>query len=140
MPEIRDVGLIAEKWRSRAPQAAGDYKDGVERTTKDWAKNTTSANAAWEAGVTAAISAGRWVKGVEKTGTAMWRERTLAKGPARWVSGIQLSGDAYELAFQRYAAVIKRTNLPKRGPRGSAENYRRSQLMGEALHAERMKG
>lgn len=137
MPITVDVARAAEKWKRKAGSSQQDYEDGVRLTTNDWGTRTASAASSYVAGVQAAIGAKRWEAGVAKAGTAGWREPTLAKGPARWAQGIQLSGDKYAQGFSAYAQVISSTTLPPRGPRGSAVNYQRSQVLGTALNVRR---
>lgn len=138
MPEIKPVSSIAEKWSRRAPSAQADYRDGVQSTTKDWAARTVAAGDAYRTGVQDAMNANRFESGVNAAGNTKWKNNTLSKGPARWVEGIQKSGDAYAKGFAPYAQVIASTTLPPRGTRGSAQNYERSRLMGEALNRERV--
>jgi len=140
MPPIKAIELINAKWQKRAPEALKDYQDGVQNTKKDWAANTAAAADNYVSGIQAAIAAGRFEAGVARAGTEAWRQAAMVKGPARWAQGIKLSGDAYIRGFGRYHAVIANTTLPPRGPRGSAENYERSRIMGEALNRARLSG
>ena len=137
MTAIADPNTISAKWKRRVAGAQQDYKDGVTNTQKDWQGLTAQANANYKAGVQAAVTADRFLSGVNKAGTAKWRTNAASKGPARWSEGCQLAGDAYASGFAPYQAVIANTTLPARGPRGATQNYNRSQVLGQALNAAR---
>lgn len=139
MPSMRPLNEITGKWKARAQQATGDYRDGVARTDKDWAELTIAAAGNYDAGVQAAIAGGHFAKGVARSGTANWKAKTIEKGPPRWAQGIAVSGEAYVRGMEPYAEVIKSISLTPRGPKGSAGNYRRSQEMGTALHDTKLR-
>lgn len=138
MPAVKPLNIISSKWTERARTSGEDYRLGVERTQKDWAGNTSQAADNYREGVTQAIAANRFEQGVSAKGTAGWKADTLAKGPQRWIQGVQLSGDKYAQGFAPYHQVISNTQLPARGPRGSAQNYERSRVMGQALNTARV--
>lgn len=135
-----DVQRISEKWKRKSAASQQDYADGVANTSADWAGLTTNAAAAYNAGIQASLAARRFESGVAKAGTAKWKSQTIAKGPARWTQGIDLSGDNYIRGFTPYAQVIQGLSLPPRGPRGAAQNYNRSLVLGKALNDKRTKG
>lgn len=137
MTAIPDTQTIGQKWSRKAAASAEDYRDGVTRTTTDWAGNTVAAAAAYKAGLTAAMNANRFEAGVSGAGTAKWKANTIAKGPDRYAQGVSLSADAYVRGFAPYQQVIANTTLPPRGPRGDARNWERSKVLGQALNRAR---
>jgi hypothetical protein len=65
---IKDTGLLAKKFVTRAAASASDYKSGVEQSGQDWATNTAAAGDNYSAGVQQAIADGRFAKGVAAAG------------------------------------------------------------------------
>lgn len=138
MPPVKSLDRISEKWARVAGVSQEEYIQGIKNPRTDWAKATSDSEANYDRGVQAAIQRKAFGKGVAKAGTAKWQERALVKGPARWAEGINVSRDAYEKAFAPYREVLMRTPLPPRGPRGDAKNYARVQIIGDALHKEKL--
>ena len=134
MPAIKSASEIASKWSRVTPQRSQDYQEGVSNPKKDWATETAAAEATYVSGVTEAAGQGRFGKGVREAGTEKWKKNALEKGVSRWPAGVAQGADEYQKNFAPYVDVISRTSLPKRGPRGSAQNYARSREMGQALH------
>lgn len=139
MPPVKSLDRISARWISAAQAASGAYEDGIENPKKDWATETKKAEDAYIAGVQAAAAQKRFGKGVAAAGTQKWKSNALSKGVARWAPGISLGRDAYEKGFAPYRAVIERTTLPPRGPRGAPGNIQRVTVMSKALHDERIK-
>ena len=135
MASIRSAELIAKKWASVTPQRAGDYKFGVENPRADWKINTVAAKPAWESGVTAAIAAGSFVKGVNRAGTAAWTKGAVEKGTSRWGPGVQLGQEAYMTGFAPYQAAIASLKLPPRGARRDPQNMLRVKAVVDAMVA-----
>ena len=75
MPIVKDIAKVAEKWARVTPQRAADYEAGVRDPIRDWATNTTAANAAWKAGIAEASAKDRFSKGVQKVGTDKWKRK-----------------------------------------------------------------
>lgn len=137
MPAVR--GNPAEKWARRAGVAQQDYTAGVSNPRRSWSQAATSAAATWAAGVQTAIAGGRFAKGVQKAGDSAWSEGAKGKGVNRFAEGVAGAQDKYSAGIAPYLAVITSTTLPARGPKGSAVNFQRSQVMGAALHAAKVK-
>lgn len=138
MPPIKDPAQIADKWTRVVQTRTQDYADGIENPRTDWKTATLAAAPAQSAGVQAALANKSFEKGVGRSSTDAWKEGARTKGRGRWAEGIALSGGKYAANFAPFASVIRNTQLPARGPVGSATNYQRSQKMGEALHAAKM--
>ena len=139
MPAVKSLDKISAKWAEVSQRSQGAYEDGVRNPRKDWAKNTASASSAYAAGVQAAVSSGRFQKGVISAGTPKWQQNSIEKGPARWAEGIRLSQSAYERGFAPYRTVIENLTLSPRGPVGDPGNINRVREIAEALHNERLR-
>jgi len=138
MPAVKPLDRISAKWRRVASVSQPEYEAGIANPRSDWKTATIKATPAYEAGVQAAIQQKRFQAGVEAAGTSKWQRNALEKGPARWAEGINLSGDAFEAGFAPFRAVIERTVLPPRGPKGSPQNIQRVAVIANALHKEKM--
>jgi len=139
MPPVKSLDRISAKWRRQAQASQTEYSDGVANPKADWKSQTLNATTSWEQGVQQAVQNKRFGAGVERAGTAKWQARAMELGPARWAEGINVAGDAYETGFAPFRAVIERTNLPPRGPKGSPQNLRRVEAITKALHEEKMR-
>lgn len=122
------------KWKTRATAAAPDFKAGVQNPRRDWAAATKGAEAAYTAGVQAAITNKSFSKGVDHAGTDKWQRNASTKGADRYAAGVSASGDNYKNGFAPYASALANVNLPPRGAKGSDANYNRSKAVGQALH------
>jgi hypothetical protein len=134
MPQVKSLNRASEKWKRQSAASTPEYEAGVRETQKDWANNTAAAADSYAQGVQQAISEDRFSSGVERAGSAKWRNNTLTKGPTRWADGIRQSTANYEKGFAPYRQVIEQTQLPPRGPKGSAANIERVRVMAQVLH------
>ena len=139
MPKVKSASQIAEKWARVTPMRAEDYRIGVQNPKRDWAQASAAANDRYVVGVTAAAQQGRYAGGVKKAGTSKWQERSALKGPSRFAEGVQIAQGDFENGFTPYHAVMERTELPQRYPKGDPRNYERVKTMGQALHKEKLK-
>ena len=140
MPAIRSAREIAEKWARVTPGRAPDYEAGVKNPKKDWETQTLKAADAYREGVQAAISEGRFEKGVRKAGTSKWQTKAVKLGVPRWGPGVAAAKDAYEKGFAPYRDIIERIELPPRRPKGDPGNIDRVRVIAMALHEAKVKG
>lgn len=133
MAAIRSIEDIATKWSTVTPQRVADYEAGIRNPRKDWKTQAVESNAAWKAGVTAAITADRFAKGVSRAGTAKWQEASLEKGVTRWGPGVALAKDTYAAGFGPFRDAISRVQLPPRFPRRDPRNLDRVKAITDAL-------
>lgn len=138
--QTKDINTIASKWSSRAQAAGPDYTAGVKGTQKDWAGLTAAASDSWGAGVSQAVSDGRFAKGVTAAGTPKWQNAAVNKGGQRYPQGVAQGQPAYVNGFTPFLSVIQNTNLPPRSPRGSPNNIQRVSAIDAALHAKKISG
>ena len=134
MAEIKSLDRVAKKWTDVTPGRSSEYEAGVRSPKKDWAQATSEAAESYSQGVQAAISQGRFAKGVQQSGSGAWREGALNKGVSRWPQGVRVSGGKYQQGFAPFHAAIAGTQLPPKGPKGDPRNYDRVRVIGEALH------
>lgn len=140
MPKVKSARATAQKWARVTPQRAEDYQEGVNNPKKDWGDETAAANANYKAGIQKAVAEDRFVKGVQKAGTAKWKEGATTKGVQRWGPGVAIAESKYEAGFAPYVAVIENTELPPRYPKGDPRNIARVAAMAKALHDKKMEG
>src|ERR1700739_3702847 len=138
--QTKDIGTIAAKWSQRAQAAGPDYTAGVKATQKDWAALTAAAADNFAAGVTQAVSDGRFAKGVTAAGTDKWRSAAAKKGAQRYPSGVASGQPAFNAGFAPFLAVIQNTTLPPRSPPGLPNNIQRVSTITAALHAKKLGG
>lgn len=125
---------IEEKWKRRTTSAGPEYELGVQNPTKDWQAATVAAEASYNAGVQAAITAKRYGKGVTLAGTKKWQDGAINKGVRRFGEGVALSQQEYAKGFSPFREVIARITLPPRGPKGDPNNINRVAIIAKALH------
>ncbi|RLE52464.1 MAG: hypothetical protein DRJ26_04735, partial [Candidatus Methanomethylicota archaeon] len=113
---------------------------GVKNPKKDWETQTIAAADAYKEGVQAAISEGRFEKGVRKAGTEKWKKKATTLGVTRWGPGVAAAREAYERGFAPYRDIIERLDLPPRRPKGDPGNIDRVRVIAMALHEAKVKG
>jgi len=133
MAAIRSASEISKKWAEVTPGRAAQYEMGVRNPVRDYAAGAQAGNAAWKAGVQAAISRDGFSKGVAKAGNAKWQDRSIKLGPSRFGPGVQAAQGDYEAGFAPYREAIASVVLPPRGPRRSPQNLQRVNAMVNAL-------
>lgn len=134
MPAIRSVAEIAKKWGTVTPGRAAYYKAGVQNPKKDWANETKAAETAYEEGVQAAISRKAFGKGVDKAGTAKWKDKSVTVGVGRWPAGVRVAEKDYQAGFAPYRDAIEQVDIGPSYPKGDPRNYDKVKLIGDALH------
>lgn len=140
MTNIKSMDRIRNNWVSSTQAKQGEYEEGIKNPRRPWAEATMAAESNYKAGITKAVSEGRFGKGVQKAGNSKWQDGALKKGPARWAQGVAVSADAYESGFAPYAETIRSLTLPKRGPKGDPANIQRVATIADALHKKKLSG
>ena len=136
--DIKPLDQISRKWTTVTPGRANEYKAGILSPRKSWSQATQDAAENYAAGVQAALSEGRFAKGVSEAGDSAWREGATQKGVSRWPQGVSLSGPRYQQGFAPYHSVLASLNLSPGGARGDPRNYDRVREVGTALHAAKV--
>lgn len=140
MPKTKGVSAIGEKYSRVTPARSADYEQGVKNPRTDWAGAATNAAPNFASGVSAAIAAGSYGKGITKAGTGKWQAKAVSKGVPRFGPGVQEARPDYEAAITPYIQTIESTTLPPRGPKGDPRNYARVTAIGQALRNKKIKG
>jgi len=131
--EIKSLASISAKWGRVTPQRTEDYRLGIQNPRRDWKDETIAASARYKLGVDAAQVKNLFSKGVERAGTAKWKEKALAKGPTRFAEGVIGAEDDYSRGFAPYREVINALDLPPRFPKGDPRNILRVGAIAKAL-------
>lgn len=139
MPPVKSLTDIAEKWARVAPTRQEDYAKGVTAPRVPWDTAAAGGDAAWKAGVGAAVAAGRFVTGIRAAGNAKWQRKAIELGPSRFATGTQAARPDYEKGFAPFRQVIESTQLPPRRPTGDPGNLERVRVMANALRVARTK-
>ena len=132
--KVKSPSQSAAKWNERASQATGDYADGVQNPKVDWKDATVAAQSSYELGVQKAITEKRFAKGVNKAGSEKQIEKSLQKGVQRFSAGVAIAQNDYQEGVAPFLAIIERTTLPPRGPKGDPKNIDRVAKLATALH------
>jgi hypothetical protein len=138
MPKVRAGS--GKRWSDRASIASDEYKSGVQNPRGDWATNAAAAADNQALGIQQAISEKRYEKGIQKAGTAKWRDKALSKGASRFVQGVQVSQGDYEKGVKPYLDTIESTTLPPKYPKGDPRNLARVEALNKALRAKKLGG
>ena len=136
--KIRSAEDIAKKWAEITPGRREYYAAGIEDPLEDWETNTTLAQGAYKAAVSAIDIGARFLGGVKRAGTAKWKRKAKAVGPSRFAEGVAVAEDDFRTGFAPFQAVIAATDIPDRKPRGDPANYERSKKIGAALNKKRL--
>jgi hypothetical protein len=128
----------ADRYVKRASVATEDYAAGVRDPRQDWQAATIAAAPVQAAAIQQAIQRGSFAKGVQKAGTARWREKALSKGTQRFASGVADAVSDYAKGVAPFLQAIEQTQLPPRGPKGDPKNIQRVAVLAAALHKKKL--
>jgi len=134
---VRDAAKSAERWVRAAQQKTQDFLEGVAAPRRPWKESTLAAAAAHTAGTQAALSAGRFAKGVTRTAATKWAEKTTSKGGARYAAGVADGQADYSTGIEPYLATLRGVTLPPRGAKGAPANLERVRAVVVALRAKK---
>jgi len=137
---IKSSAAIAKKWADVTPGRSGDFEAGVKDAAVDWAGPTAAAESAYVDGVTAAISAKRFSKGVNAAGTEKWRRKTIDQGVGHWGSGVRAAQADQQAGFAPYREALAALTLSPRFSRGDPRNIDRVALIAKTLNDVKAKG
>lgn len=137
MVNVTSTSDAGEKYARRGRNATQDYETGVENTSDaEQAEATQAASGRWESGVQDAIANDAFSRGVSNSPKS-WQEYALNLGTQRFSQGVAQSQGVYEESVEPFFSALESLDLPARGPRGSAENFERSRVVGERLNEVR---
>lgn len=132
---MKTASQSAAKFVERAGAASGDYVSGAQSTSKDQASAAIAGKANWAAGIQAAITGGRYEKGLNKSGKAGWLKGITEKGANRFAEGVASGAGKYATNSAVYDGARGAANSMPRGPKGSEANFARAKAVGQALRA-----
>lgn len=135
--KVKDTGTIAAKFKNRAAAASQDYAAGVAGAAGDWESNTAAAEANYEQGVQESIGRKAFGKGVRGAGSK-FAENAKTLGTQRYPTGVANAEGAYARGVGPFLDTIKSIALPPRGPKGSAQNQERANVVAKALRARKV--
>jgi len=135
---VKDAASSAQKFVSRAQAAGPDYAKGVQGAGDTWQSRTAASADAYGAGVNAAITAGRFQKGVAKAGAAKYVNRAAGVGAARYPQGVGAAGPNWQSGTQPYLDTLAGLTLPPRRPRGDPGNINRVAMIADALRKKKL--
>jgi len=139
MAEIKSLGAVKEKWTRVTPGRTEDYKLGIQNPKRDWAEEAKASEGNYKAGVDAAQAKGLFVKGIDKAGSAKWKEKALKKGPGRFAEGVYIAGPDFEKGFAPFHAAIERVDLGPKFPKRDPRNLERVKRVVDAMIEEKVK-
>ena len=138
--KIKSPPAIAKKWAEVTPARDRIWQSEIQAASdSDWAEPTKASAPIYATGVSAAISAGLYEKGVEAK-RGKWKRKALAVGQGRYGPGVRAAEADQAAGYAPYREVIAGLDLPPKGPRGAEGNYERVRAVGSALHNKRVGG
>jgi hypothetical protein len=126
---IKDTASIAKKFVQRAGAASTDYASGIQVAGQDWQTNTIAGKDNYVAGVQQAIADGRFERGVGAAGAQKYVDNATKLGPQRYQTGVAQAENAYSRGVQPHLDMMKGLDLPPKGPKGSAQNQQRANIV-----------
>lgn len=134
------ASTAATKWQRNAGLAGSSYLAGAQGTTKDQSAAAIAAKSNWQAGLTAAFSAGSFEKGLQRSGKQGWINGIQQKGEANYTQGVGAAASAskYSTNSGRFDAARGAAASSPRGPKGSPGNLQRVALVANAEHAAKV--
>lgn len=135
---MKTAQQAAEKFASRASAASGDYGKGARETTKDQASLAIAAADIHKAATMEALNAGRYAKGLQKSGKQGWLNGITSKGENRYSEGVMVAGPKYAANSAPYDSARNAAAGMPRGMKGSAANLNRVKAVMDALRAAKV--
>lgn len=132
--KVKDGAASATKYTNRTAQAVDAYKAGVQAPKQSQSQAAIAAAGNWQQAVTGTAALNAFKSGLQRAGDTAWMNGALSKGADRYPVGTRLAAPKWQTNVQPYLAAIAGFNLPARGIRGAAQNWQRSQTLGQQLH------
>ena len=130
---MKNATQATANWTGAAGRAQQAFVTGVQSTTKDQASLAVAAQARLIAGFNDAVNSGRWAAGVQRGGTAYWKQQTEAK-QANYGVGYSAGAGNFTAAITKIInaeqAIV--SSLPARGDIN--QNLQRANTFALALH------
>lgn len=136
--KVKDAAASMQKYITNTGNAVNAYKAGIQSPKASQSASAVAAVTTWQQAVQSPAAAKAFTSGLTKAGDAAWQAGALNKGAARYPQGTQIAAPKWQTNVQPYLQTIASQNLPPRGIRGAAQNWQRSQNLGQALHAQKV--
>ena len=137
---VRTPQAAAQSFVTGVNGAAKSYADGVAGAGQAWHDAAMASSDTYAQGVQAAISDGRFAKGVQKAGAQRFVDKATKVGAGRFTTGAAAAVQDYQTGVQPYLDVIAAQNLPPRRPKGDPGNINRVSQIAAALRAKKLQG
>lgn len=133
---MKTAAQAAANWQGSAGRAATAFTEGVNSTTKDQAALAVAQQATLVANFNNAVNSGRWAAGVQRRGTAYWKQQTVAKA-ANFSQGFQAGAANFQSAIGKVIAAEQGIvgSLPPRGDIN--QNLQRANAFALAMHSQK---
>lgn len=125
--KVRDANAAAERFKTKAGAAAGDYSKGIEGSGGAWESGAMSGEQNYADGVSAAIGRGAFGKGVKNSGGAYYEMRAKTLGVTRYAPGVQAGAANYAEGVAPFLDAMRSATLSPRRPKGDPGNFQRVQ-------------
>jgi hypothetical protein len=136
--KVKDPATSAQKYVTNTANAVNAYKAGVQSPKQSQSAAAVAAAGNWQQAVNSPQALAAFKSGLTKAGDTAWVNGALNKGAARYPQGTQLAAPKWQQNVQPYLQTIASFNLPPKGIRGAAQNWQRSQALGQALHNQKV--
>jgi len=113
MVKTKPLGQVVDKWKSRIPNVAKAYQDGV-RGTDNWQSNSLAGEELYKEQVTRAAAEGRRADGIQKVSNEEWKSAAADKGAKRIGAGMTAAIPKFQAGIQAVLSTIEGVSLPAR--------------------------
>jgi len=137
-PSVPSAEESAKKWGDETPKRSGYYEKNASKAGAAWESGASGAAKAFKGAVQATDIDKRFQGGIKKAGAGKYERKVKDVGVARFGPGVSAAVGDMQSGVAPYLAEIGNTEIPERGPRGDAGNYKRVENIGNALHKKRI--
>jgi hypothetical protein len=131
---MKSAATAAANYSASAPRAATAWAEGIQTTQKDQASLAVAAIPRMVQGFNDAANSGRIAAGLQRGGTAYWKQQSQAKQGA-FSLGIQNGAGNFAVAIGKILSAEAQI-VNSLGPRGDImTNLQRSQQFALGLHS-----
>lgn len=124
---------VAQKWANRASNAQPEYAAGVQATTKDQAGRAIASKEIYKQALNESFARDAYAKGLQKAGTAKWKDKASRVGAERFSGGVSASVTDYATESAKYDNARRAADTLPRGVKGSETNLARVKAVVSAL-------
>lgn len=130
---MKSAATAAANWTGSQARAQTAFVAGVQGTQKDQAGLAVAAQARLVQGFMDAVNSGRWARGVQRGGTAYWKQQTEAKAN-NYGTGFGAGATNFSTAIGKILAAESQivASLPARGDINA--NLQRANAFALSMH------